>query len=82
MLRILGYPEREAYSEPCQKSTMEHFEKQLTAIIIFASYNYFRNISLTSPLVHEINIIFKLQKSLFNVKKYGDRGRGAGGREF
>ena len=29
-----------------------------------------------------MQVYFKLQKSLFNVKKYGDRGRGAGGREF
>ena len=37
---------------------MEHFEKQLTAVIIFASYNYFQNINFSCRLVHEINIIF------------------------
>ena len=66
--------------------TMERFEKQLTAVIILASYNYFRNISFLCPLVHEANMNFlmhvqvSLQKSLFNVKKYGDRG--AGDRKF
>ena len=61
MFRILGYSELEAYSEACQTSTMEHFEKQVAAIIIFASYNYFRNISISCPLVEEINIIFLMQ---------------------
>ena len=37
----LGNSELEAYSEPCQASLMEGFEKQLTVIIIFASYKYF-----------------------------------------
>ena len=36
----------------------ECFEKQITAIIIFASYVYFRSISFSCPLVHEIKIIF------------------------
>ena len=54
----MGYSEPKAYSEACQTSTMEHFEKQLTPIIIFASYNYFRNISFPCLLVHEINMIF------------------------
>ena len=58
LFRTLGYSEQEAYSEPYQKSTMERFEKQLTATIIFASYNYFRNISFSYPLVHEISMIF------------------------
>ena len=58
LFRTLGYSEPEAYSEPCQTSMIEHFEKQLTAIIILASYNYFRNISFSCPLVHEINMIF------------------------
>ena len=39
LFKTLGYSEPEAYSEPCQTSTMERFEKQLTAIISFASYN-------------------------------------------
>ena len=46
--------ELEAYSEPCQTFTMERFQKQLTTIIISASYNYFRNISFSSPLVDKI----------------------------
>ena len=58
LFRTLEYPEPEAYSEPCQTSTMEGFEKQLAAIIIFATYNYFRYISFSSPLVLEINMIF------------------------
>ena len=37
-----------AYSEPCQASTMERFEKQLTAIIIFGSYDYIHNIMFSS----------------------------------
>ena len=37
---------------------MERFEKQLTAIIVFASYNYFRNIRFSCPVVYEINMIF------------------------
>ena len=37
ILRIIGYLEPEAYSEPCQTSTMERFEKQLMAIIVFTS---------------------------------------------
>ena len=47
IFRTLGYLEPEAYSKPCQASTMERFEKQLTPIIIFASYNYFRNINFS-----------------------------------
>ena len=43
--KTLGYSEPEKYSEPCQTSTMECFEKQLTVIIIFPSFNHFRNIS-------------------------------------
>ena len=58
LFRNLGYSEPEAYSEPCQTSTMEHLEKQLMAIIIFVSYNYFLNIGFLCPLVHEINMIF------------------------
>ena len=63
------------YSGPCQTSMTERFEKQLTAITIFASCNYMCNISFSSPLVREINMIFlmqvrfSLQKSLYNVKK-------------
>ena len=50
--RTLGYSE---------SSTMERLEKQLTAIIIFASYNHFWNISFSCSLVHEINMIFFMQ---------------------
>ena len=57
---IFGYSEPEAYSEHCQIAAMECFEKQLTAIIIFASYDYFRNISFSCPLVHAINMIFRV----------------------
>ena len=53
--------ESKAYSEPCQTSTMERFEKQLTAIIIFESYYCFCNISFSCPLVNEINTIFLIQ---------------------
>ena len=63
---------------------MELFDKQLTAIIIFASYNYFRNISFSWPLVHEIYLIFfHSLKSLFKkLKKYGSRGWGTEDLEF
>ena len=37
-----------AYSEPCQASMIERFEKQLKAIIIFGSYDYFHNIMFSS----------------------------------
>ena len=55
IFRILGYSEPEAYSEPCQKSTMKCFEKQLAAIIIFASYNHHYQLF---TIFHEINMIF------------------------
>ena len=58
LFRTLGFSEPGTYSEPCQTSTMERFEKQLTGTITFASYSYFRNISFRRLLVHEINIIF------------------------
>ena len=61
LFRSPGYLKPEAYSESCQTSTMERPEKQLTAIIIFASYNYFRNTSFSRPLVHKINVIFLMQ---------------------
>ena len=57
----LGYSEPEACSDPCKTSTMERFEKQLTAIIILVSYNYFCIISVSCHLVHEINMIFLTQ---------------------
>ena len=61
LFRTLGYSELEAYPEPCQISTMERFEKQLTTIVIFASYNYFCNITFSCPLVHKINMTFLIQ---------------------
>ena len=76
--RTLGYSEPEAYSEPCQTSTMEHFDKQLTA-------NYFRNISFSCPLVHEISMIFFNAGLIFNPEVFiqcknvwgpGSRGQG------
>ena len=69
LFRTLGYSEPKAYSEPCQISTRERFGKQLTAIIIFASYNYFHNISFSCSLGHEINTIF-LWKSKTGVTCY------------
>ena len=57
LFRTLGQPELEAYSEPCQTSKMEHFEKQLTTSQL-VSYNQFCNISFSCPLIHEINMIF------------------------
>ena len=61
LFRTLRYSEREVCSEPCQTSAIERFEKQLTAIFSFASYNHFRNISFPCPLVHEIHMIFLMQ---------------------
>ena len=46
LFRALGYSELEAYS-----STIKRFEKQLTNVIIFESYNYFRNISFSCRIV-------------------------------
>ena len=58
LYKILGYLEQEAYSEPCRTLQWNTFENQLTAIIIFASYKYFCNISFSWPAAHEINLIF------------------------
>ena len=58
LFRTLGYLELDTYSEHCQTLTMERFEKQLTTIIISASYNYFCNTSFSCPLAHEINVVF------------------------
>ena len=64
---------------------MEHSEKQLTVIITFASYNYFRNISFSCPLVHEINMTFFNAGLAFTPEVFiqckkvwvsGSRGRG------
>ena len=63
LFRTLGYSDLEAYSEPCQPSTTEHFEKQLTAIIISTSSNYFLNISCWSPQVYEWNMMENLRFS-------------------
>ena len=45
-LEYSQYSQPETYSKLRQTCTMEHLEKQLTAVIFFASYNYFRNVSL------------------------------------
>ena len=55
---------------------MEYFEKQLTAIIIFASYDYFRNISFSCPLVHAINMIFSAGLIIQCKKVWGQEPRG------
>ena len=54
LFRTLRYSEPEEYSEPCETSTMERFEKQLTAIILLQVHN----ISFACTLVHEKNMIF------------------------
>ena len=72
LFRTLGYSEPEAYSEPSQISTMEHFEKQLTAIFIFGSYNYFSNISFSrnkydffnSGLIFTPEVLIQCKKSM------------------
>ena len=58
LFRTLGYSEPDGHSEPCQTSKIERFDERLIAIIIFASCNYFRNISFSCLLVHEIYMIF------------------------
>ena len=68
--RTLGYSGLEVYSEHCQASAMVQLEKQLTAIIIFGSFNYFHNISFFGPLVHEINIIFLNSGLIFTPKVF------------
>ena len=87
LFRTLGYSEPEAYSEPCKTSTMEGFEKQLTDIIIFVSYDYFRNISFSCPLVHETNMVFNASliftpEFFILCQKVWVPGRGARDREF
>ena len=57
IFRILKYSESEAYSEPCQTSTMKRFAKIFNAIIILAKYIYFRNTSFSRSLLYEINIM-------------------------
>ena len=42
IFRKLTYSKSEAYSEPCQTSTMKRFEKIVTGIIVFTNGNYFR----------------------------------------
>ena len=69
-----------------ETSMMECIEIPLMVAIIFTSYNYFRNISFSSPLVHEINMIFFnashifTPEAFFHCKKVwelGLRGRGS-----
>ena len=69
LFRTVGYSESEAYSEPYQTSAMEHCEKQLKAIIIFASYNYFCNISF-SCTSSSWNMIFFNAGLIFNTGVY------------
>ena len=67
---------------------MERFKKQLTAIIVFASYNYYRNISFLSPLVQEINMIFFNAGLILTLEVFiqckivWGPGSGVGDREF
>ena len=75
----MAYSEPQAYSEPCQTFTMEHFAKILTAIIIFANYNHFRKISFSRSLLYEVNImdifdtgLIFTSEYLFHEKKYED----------
>ena len=58
LFRILGYSEPEAYSEP---SLTYMIEGETASGYVFASYNYFRNITFSCPLVHEISMIFLMQ---------------------
>ena len=55
--RTLEYSEPEAQN-PAKQLQCECFNKQLAAIINFASYNCFCNISFSCPVVHKINRIF------------------------
>ena len=75
----------EVYSEPwdTQNSTQIQrwslVQKILTAIVVFAIYKYFCNISFSSSLLFKnlIKVYFLLQKYLFYVKKHSDpEGRG------
>ena len=72
IFRTLAFSNSEAYSEPCQTSTMKHFAK------IVNGYNYFCSNSFPRSLLHETNIMKQLlQRSLFYIKNYatqGDRG--------
>ena len=65
-IQILAFSVPEAYSEPCQICTMERFEPQLTAIIIFASYNSFSYINfsmdISSSIRHRFDIEFPCRK--------------------
>ena len=81
LFRTLGYSEPEAYSEPCQLSTMERFRN-------IVCYNYFCNISFSCLLVHEIDMIFFNVELIFTpeafiqCKKICGWGRGAGDYEY
>ena len=57
LFRTLEYSELERYPESYQTSTMRtSFENQVEAIIIFASYNHFRNISFSCLLFHKMEV--------------------------
>ena len=58
------------YSEPCQTTTMENFTKILTAIIIFANYNYFRKISFSCSLLYEVDIMNIFDTGLIFTPEY------------
>ena len=51
IFRVLIFSKSEAYSEPCQTSTMKRSAE------IVNGCNYFRSISLPCSLPHEINIM-------------------------
>ena len=54
IFRTLAFSNSEAYSEPCQTSTMKHFAK------IVNGYNYFCSNGFPRSLLHETNIMKKL----------------------
>ena len=60
-IQTLAFSVPEAYSEPCQICTMERFESQLTAIIIFTSYNSFSNINFSIDISSSIRHRFDLE---------------------
>ena len=83
------YEEPGTYSEPCQRSTMNHFVKT-TATIIYPNYNYCRNISFSrSELYERSTMVFFNTGLVFNLKVFslmqksmGPRGPRFGGCEL
>ena len=51
IFRTLAISKPEAYSEPCEVSTVERFAK------VVNDYNYFPNISISLSLLYEVNIM-------------------------